>query len=84
MKNTQSIKLTRKNNRLHYDDNYEYYEYYDNFYDYLNHQKKITFFLCIYKMVVKITKETFAKNDIEAIIHGVNTLWLNERHIEKK
>ena len=35
-------------------------------------------------MVVEITKETFENNDIEAIIYGVNTLWLNERHIEKK
>ena len=35
-------------------------------------------------MVVVITKETFENNDIEAIIDGVNTLWLNERHIEKK
>ena len=84
MKNTQSIKLTTKNNRLHYEDYYEYYEYDDDFYDYLNHQKKIIFFLYIYKMVVKITKETFGNNDIEAIIDGVNTLWLNERHIEKK
>ena len=74
MKNTQSIKLITKNNRLHYDDYYEYYEYDDDFYDYLNHQKKFIFFLYIYKMVVKITKETFANNDIEAIIDGVNTL----------
>ena len=35
-------------------------------------------------MVVVITKETFENSDIEAIIDGVNTLWLNERHIEKK
>ena len=35
-------------------------------------------------MVVVITKETFENNDIEAIIDGVNTLWLNEKQIEKK
>ena len=35
-------------------------------------------------MVVVITKETFENNDIKAVIDGVNTLWLNERHIEKK
>ena len=81
MKNTQSIKSTTKNNRLYCHD---YYGHYDDFYDYLNHQKKKIFFLCIYKMVVEITKETFENNDIEAIIDSVNTLWLNERHIEKK
>ena len=31
MKNMQEIKSTTKNNRLHYDD---YYKYYDDFYDY--------------------------------------------------
>ena len=35
-------------------------------------------------MVNVITKEAFENNDIEAIIDGVNTLWLNERHLEKK
>ena len=44
----------------------------------------IIFFLCIYKMVVVITKETFENNDVEAITDGFNTLWLNERHVEKK
>ena len=38
----------------------------------------------MYKMVVVITKETFENSDIEAIIDGVDTLCLNERHIEKK
>ena len=37
----------------------------------------------MYEMV-DITKEAFENNDIELIIDGVNTLWLNERHIEKK
>ena len=45
--------------------------------------KKNFFFLCMYKMV-DITKEAFENNDIEVIIDGVNTLWLNEKHIEKK
>ena len=35
-------------------------------------------------MIVVITKETFENNDIEAIIDVVDTLWLNERYIEKK
>ena len=34
--------------------------------------------------MVDITKEAFENNDIEVIIDGANTLWLNERHIEKK
>ena len=34
------------------------------------------FFLRLYKMV-DITKEAFENNDIEVIIDGVNTLWLN-------
>ena len=34
--------------------------------------------------IVDITKETLENIDIEVIIHGVNTLWLNERHIEEK
>ena len=43
--------------------------------------KKNNFFLCIYKMA-DITKEAFENNDIEVIIDGVNTLWLNKKHIE--
>ena len=34
--------------------------------------------------MVDITKEAFENNDIEVIIDGVNTLWLNEKPIEKK
>ena len=37
----------------------------------------------MYKMV-DITKETLENNDIEVIIDGVNTLWLNEKHIEEQ
>ena len=33
--------------------------------------------------MVDITKEAFENNNIEVIMDGVNTLWLNERHIEK-
>ena len=38
----------------------------------------------MYKMVVDITKETLENNDIEVIVDSVNTLWLNERHIEEQ
>ena len=34
--------------------------------------------------MVDITKKAFENNDIEVIIEGVNKLWLNETHIEKK
>ena len=34
--------------------------------------------------MVDITKETLENNDIEVIKDGVNTLWLNERHIEEQ
>ena len=37
----------------------------------------------MYKMVY-ISKETYENNDIEAIVDGIATLWLNEKHIEKK
>ena len=51
--------------------------------EYFMSSKKIIFFFCIYKMV-DITKGAFENNDIEVIVDSVNTLWLNERHIEKK
>ena len=35
-------------------------------------------------MVSKITKETWENNGIEVIVDSVNTLWLNEKHIEEK
>ena len=38
----------------------------------------------MYKMVVDIAKETLENNDIEVIVDSVNTLWLNERHIEEQ
>ena len=34
--------------------------------------------------MVDLTKKAFENNDIEVIIEGVNKLWLNETHIEKK
>ena len=34
--------------------------------------------------MVNFTKEAFENNDIEVIVDSVDTLWLNERHIEKK
>ena len=34
----------------------------------------------MYKLV-SITNETLENNDIEVIVDGVNTLWLNERRI---
>ena len=37
----------------------------------------------MYKMI-NITKETLENNGIEVIVDSVNTLWLNERHIEKQ
>ena len=37
----------------------------------------------MYKMV-KINKEAYENNDIEAIIDGIGTLWLSEKHIEEK
>ena len=36
------------------------------------------------KRLIDITKETFENNDIEVIIDGVNTLWLNKKHIEEQ
>ena len=35
--------------------------------------------------MISITKKTFENNDIEVIVDdSVNTLWLNEKNIEKK
>ena len=31
-----------------------------------------------------ITKETLKNNGIEVIVDSVNTLWLNEQHVEEK
>ena len=39
--------------------------------------------VCIYKMV-DIGKETYENNDIEVIVDGIDTLWLNEKHIVEK
>ena len=37
----------------------------------------------MYKMV-DISKKTYKNNDIEVIVDGIGTLWLNEKHIEEK
>ena len=37
----------------------------------------------MYKLV-SIINETLKNNDIEVIVDGVNTLWLNERHIREQ
>ena len=37
----------------------------------------------MYKMV-DIGKETYENNNIEAIVDGIGTLWLKEKHIEEK
>ena len=34
--------------------------------------------------MVDIGKETYENNDIEVIVDGIGTLWLNEKHIEEK
>ena len=33
--------------------------------------------------MIDITKETLENNNIEVIVDGVNTLWLNDKHIEE-
>ena len=40
--------------------------------------------MCIYKKVLKITKETWENNGIEVIVNSVNALWLNGKNIEEK
>ena len=37
----------------------------------------------MFKMV-HIGKETYENNDIEVIVDGIDTLWLNEKHIVEK
>ena len=38
--------------------------------------KKFNFFVWMYKMV-DINKKTYENNDIEVIVDGTDTLWLN-------
>ena len=33
--------------------------------------------------MIDISKETLENSDIEVVIDGLNTLWLNEKHIEE-
>ena len=51
--------------------------------EYLHHQKKLFFFLRMYKMF-NINKETYKNNGIEAIVDDKGMLWLNEKNIEEK
>ena len=37
----------------------------------------------MYKMV-NIDKETYENNNIEAIVDGIGTFWLSEKHVEEK
>ena len=34
--------------------------------------------------MLNFTKEAFENHDIEVIVDSVNTLWLNEKHIEEQ
>ena len=40
--------------------------------------------VCIYIKWLILTKKHMKKNDIEAIVDDINTLWLNEKHVERK
>ena len=44
--------------------------------------EKNIFLFCMYK-TIKISKETWGKNDVEVIIFN-GKKWLNEKHIETK
>ena len=35
-------------------------------------------------IMVDISNNTYENNDIEVIVDGTGTLWLNEKHIEEK
>ena len=45
--------------------------------------KKFTFFVWMYEMV-DINKKTYENNDIEVIVDGTDTLWLNQKHVDEK
>ena len=40
--------------------------------------------VCVYIKWLILTKKHMKKNDIEAIVDDINTLWLDEKHIERK
>ena len=44
--------------------------------------KKKNLYACVY--MVDSDKETYENNDIEVIVDGIGTLWLNEKHMEEK
>ena len=52
---------------------------YQTFYEIKKH---FFFFVLIYKMI-DIGKETYENNDIEVIVDGIGTLWLNEVYRSK-
>ena len=39
--------------------------------------------VCMHKMV-DTSKKKYENHDIEVIVNGIGTLWLNEKHIEEK
>ena len=47
------------------------------------HHQNFFFLVCMFKMV-DISKKIYENNDIEVIVDGIGTLWLNEKHIEEK
>ena len=67
----------------HYDDLYDFHDVFMIIVMIFFHQKILFFFVCMYKMF-NIDKETYENNDIEAIVDGIGTLWLNEKHREEK
>ena len=34
--------------------------------------------------MVDISKKTYENNDVEIIVHGAGTLWINEKDVEEK
>ena len=34
--------------------------------------------------MVDISKKTYENNDIDVIVDGIGTLWVNEKHLEEK
>ena len=48
----------------------------------INDIKKKKNLSCIYKMV-NITKEIYENNGTDVITDNLNTLWLNEKHVEQ-
>ena len=49
-----------------------------------NKKQSSEFCVCVFVYINDVTKETLENNDMEVIADGVNTLWLNEKHIEEQ